>query len=314
MKTGDLTKSRGAVWTIQPVCPDTLSSMTDTLSIALISETFYDEDGRVRLHERLTEAKARGAQVAVLPELGCNRWCPATRKAIDSDAESPGGPRSTMQQEVASDVGIWLVGGSLIREDDGIRRNTALVIDAEGRLRSTYSKIHIPDEPGFWEADHYQADNEVPRPLDIAGIPMGIQICSDINRPAGTHILAAQGAEVILGPRSTELATYEKWKPVFQANALTGSCYVLSVNRPVPEDGVLIGGPSIAVAPNGKILLETTDAIGIVEINREEVRQARKDYPGYLAIPSELYARAWAGIAARPAHGPIGQANDTAMK
>ena len=288
--------------------------MTDTLTIALISETFYNENERDRLHQRLSEAKSKGAQLAVLPELGCNRWCPSTREPIDADAESAGGPRSLMQQAAAADVGIWLVGGSLIRGEDGIRRNTALVIDADGQLRSTYSKIHIPDEPGFWEADHYQADDQVPRPLDIAGIPMGIQICSDINRPAGTHILTAQGAEVILGPRSTELATYEKWKPVFQANALTGSCYVLSVNRPVPEDGVLIGGPSIAVAPNGKVLLETTDAVGIVEINREEVHQARKDYPGYLAIPSELYARAWAGIAARPAHGPIALANDTTMK
>lgn len=219
-----------------------------------------------------------------------------------------------MQQDVAADVGIWLVGGSLIRGQDGIRRNTALVIDADGQLRSSYSKIHIPDEPGFWEADHYQADDEIPRPLDIAGIPMGIQICSDINRPAGTHILAAQGAEIILGPRSTELATYEKWKPVFQANALTGSCYVLSVNRPVTEDGVLIGGPSIAVAPDGEILLETTDPIGIVEINRENVRQARKDYPGYLAIPSELYARAWASIPDRPAHAPIAQPSNNTMK
>ena len=286
--------------------------MTDLLTIALISETFYDEDGRDRLHERLTQAKASGARVAVLPELGCNRWCPSSKDAIDSDAESPDGPRAAMQQQVAADVGIWLVGGSLIRGEDGIRRNTALVVDEAGALRGTYSKIHIPDEPGFWEADHYQADDQIPRPLDICDVPMGIQICSDINRPAGTHILAAQGAEIILGPRSTELATYEKWKPVFQANALTGGCYVLSVNRPVPEDGVLIGGPSIAVAPNGKILLETTDPIGIVEINREEVRQARQDYPGYLAIPSELYARAWASIPSRPAHAPIGQPSGTA--
>jgi len=287
--------------------------MKDALTIALISETFYDEHGRDRLRERLTQARDKGAMVAVLPELGCNRWCPSTRDAVDSDAESPGGPRAAMQQEVAAEVGIWLVGGSLIRGEDDVRRNTALVIDPTGTLRGTYSKIHIPDEPGFWEADHYQADDEIPRPLNICDVPMGIQICSDINRPAGTHILTAQGAEIILGPRSTELATYEKWKPVFQANALTGGCYVLSVNRPVPEDGVLIGGPSIAVAPNGEILLETTDPIGIVEINREEVRQARKDYPGYLAIPSDLYARAWAGIPDRPAHAPIGLTNDTAM-
>ena len=279
--------------------------MSETLTIALISDTFYTDDARERLTNRLLEARDGGATVAVLPELGCNRWCPATRDPLDSDAEPPNGPRSDMQAAVAAEVGITLVGGSLIRGADGIRRNTALVFDSQGELQHTYSKIHIPDEPGFWEADHYQADDEIPRPLDIAGVPMGIQICSDINRPSGTYILAAQGAEVILGPRSTEQATYHKWRPVFEANALTGACYMLSVNRPVPEDGVLIGGASIAVAPTGEVLLETTDPVGIVTIDRSVVQQARRDYPGYLAIPSDLYARAWASITPRPAHEPI---------
>ena len=279
--------------------------MPETLTIALISDTFYTDDAADRLKERLQQARKGGATVAVLPELGCNRWCPATKDAIDSDAEPPNGPRAVMQAKAAAEVGITLVGGSLIRGDDGIRRNTALVFNEQGECCHHYSKIHIPDEPGFWEADHYDADDQIPRPLDIAGVPMGIQICSDINRPTGTLLLAAQGAEVILGPRSTEQATYQKWHPVFRANALTGACYVLSVNRPVPEDGVLIGGPSIAVAPDGEVLLETTDPVGIVSIDRERVHQARRDYPGYLAIPSDLYARAWSTIAPRPAHGPI---------
>ena len=291
--------------------PDTLWVMSEQLSIALISDTFHTEDGSTRLADRLKEARAGGATVAVLPELGCNRWCPATQDQCESDEEPPGGSLAAMQSKAAAEAGIWLVGGSLIRDTDGIRRNSVLVFDPQGSLCHRYSKIHIPDEPGFWEADHYQADDQIPRPLDIAGVPMGIQICSDINRPAGTHILAAQGAEVILGPRSTEQITYEKWRPVFQANALTGSCYVLSVNRPSPEDGVLIGGPSIAVAPNGEVILETTDPVGIITIDRNVVHKARKEYPGYLAIPSDLYAKAWASIPPRLAHGPIENSIDS---
>ena len=65
---------------------------------------------------------------------------------------------------------------------------------------------------------------------------------------------------------------------------------MLSVNRPAPEEGVLIGGPSIAVAPDGEVLMETTDPVAIVSIDRSVVHQARRDYPGYLAIPSDLYA------------------------
>ena len=285
--------------------------MTDLLTIALISDTFADRDPDQRLRQRLQEARDAGATVAVLPELGCNRWCPSTRDPLDSDAEAPGGRRAQMQAEAAADIGIFLVGGSLILDPDGIRRNSVLVFDDTGQQVHRYSKIHIPDEPGFWEADHYQADTEIPRPAPIAGVPMGIQICSDINRPTGSLLLAAQGAEVILGPRSTELATYRKWYPVFLANALTGGCYVLSVNRPAPEDGVRIGGPSIAVAPDGEVLLETTDPVGVVTIDRRRVHQARRDYPGYLAIPSDLYARAWASIAPRPAHAPISEPADT---
>ena len=279
--------------------------MTDQLTLSLISDTFHDRDPADRLRQRLQESRDAGATVAVLPELGCNRWCPSTREAVATDAEAPGGPRARMQAEAAAEIGITLVGGSLILDDDGVRRNSVLVFDDRGHQIHRYSKIHIPDEPGFWEADHYQADTDIPRPADIAGVPMGIQICSDINRPTGTLLLAAQGAEVILGPRSTEQATYAKWYPVFCANALTGACYMLSVNRPAPEDGVLIGGPSIAVAPDGEVLLETTDPVGIVTIDRRRVAEARRAYPGYLAIPSDLYARAWASIPPRPAHGPI---------
>jgi predicted amidohydrolase len=129
-------------------------------------------------------------------------------------------------------------------------------------------------------------------------MPVGMQICSDNNRPEGSHLLGAQGAEAILIPRATEQRTYERWKVVFRANALTSTAYVLSVNRPEPEAGVLIGGPSVAVDPEGRMLVETTDQLAVVALERDVVRQARVDYPGYLPIRANLYARAWAALAA----------------
>ena len=86
-----------------------------------------------------------------------------------------------------------------------------------------------------------------PRRIDAFGIPIGVQLCSDINRPEGTHLLGAQGAMATLNPRATEEATYQRWKVVFRANAMTSACYVLSVNRPYPEQGVPLGGPSVPV-------------------------------------------------------------------
>jgi predicted amidohydrolase len=103
----------------------------------------------------------------------------------------------------------------------------------------------------------------------------------------------------VLAPRATEERTYQRWKVVFRANALTSCCFVLSVNRPYPEDGVLIGGASIAVDPNGQVLVETTDAIAIVTLDVEVVQRARIGYPGYLPVRAQLYAAAWDEIAGR---------------
>jgi predicted amidohydrolase len=137
------------------------------------------------------------------------------------------------------------------------------------------------------------------------GMRLGFQICSDNNRPFGCHILGAQGAEVILNPRATEAATYVKWRPIWQANALTSACWILSVNRPSPEGGVQIGGASIVVAPDGTVVLETEDPVAVVTVDRDAVLQARKGYPGYLAFPTDLYAKAWASVSPRAANAPI---------
>lgn len=271
-----------------------------TFTVALISDVFYDDEPERRLRLRLAEAKTRGAQLAVLPELPLNPWSPATQTPRDDDAEPPGGPRAKMQADAARAIGIGLVGGAIVRDPaTGRRQNTALIFDAAGTLLASYAKLHIPEEPGFWETSHYDAGIEPPRPIDGFPLRFGVQICSDINRPEGAHLLGAYGAEMIVAPRATEQATYERWKIVFRANALTSALYVLSVNRPRPEQDVLIGGPSIAVAPNGQVLLETTAPVAEVRLNRAAIAQARVDYPGYLPVRADLYAKAWAAAPRR---------------
>ncbi|MDG2292613.1 MAG: carbon-nitrogen hydrolase family protein, partial [Phycisphaerales bacterium] len=250
----------------------------------------------------LNEAKSQGAQLAVLPEIVVLPWSPATPEPRDEDAEAADGPRHSMLSQVAAETGIGLLGGLIERTNTGRRFNTCVLFDSEGTPIHRYRKIHIPDEPGFHECDHYDAGDDPPSPVHAFGWSMGVQICSDMNRPAGAQLLAARGCECILGPRSTEEATYWKWRPVFIANALTCCTYMLSVNRPGPEQDVLIGGPSIAVAPTGEVLLETTDPIGLVTLDRDVLEQARQGYPGYLAVPSSLYARGWATIPPRAAH------------
>ena len=270
------------------------------LTVALVSEVFWQPDGIGRLGSTLDQCVERGADVAVLPEIPLNPWRPATTVPHDEDAEPMDGPRATAMANAARAAGIGLVGGIIHRDPaTGRRTSRLLVFDREGTLAATYEKLHLPEEPGFWETSHYEPGTLAPERIDAFGLPVGVQICSDNNRPEGSHLLGAQGVQAILIPRATEERTYQRWKIVFRANALTSCCYVLSVNRPDPEEGVLIGGPSIAVDPNGAVLLETTDRIGVVTLESRVVSEARIAYPGYLPVRARLYADAWGEIAGR---------------
>lgn len=267
------------------------------LRVALISETFYEPDGHVRLKQVLAEAAGRGADLALLPELPLNPWAPATKEPRHDDAEPMDGERVRAQSEAAAEAEIGLIGGIIHRGEGDRRTNRSVMFDRAGTVIGTYDKLHLPEEDGFWETSHYEPGAEPPRPIDAFGLRLGVQICSDTNRPEGTHLLGAQGAMAVLIPRATEERSYQRWKAVFRANALTSCMYVLSVNRPHPEHNVLIGGPSVAFDPNGELLVESTDTIELVTLDAGVVAEARRAYPGYLPIRARLYADAWNQVA-----------------
>ncbi|MGI9013025.1 MAG: carbon-nitrogen hydrolase family protein [Phycisphaerales bacterium] len=277
-----------------------------SFSFALISDVFHQQDGADRLRAHLATAKKQGASLAVLPELPCNPWSPATKTPRDDDAETlESGGRVFMQADAAREAGIALLGGILQKLHDGTRRNTAILFNQQGQIAATYSKMHLPEEPGFWETSHYEAGNEPPRAIsDVLPIRVGMQICSDINRPEGCHLLGADGAQLILAPRATEQATWQRWRPVLMANAVTSCAFVASVNRPREEQGVLIGGPSFVVTPNLEVLLESTDTVATVTIDTSAIEHAKVEYPGYLPVRADVYARAWQRIADRVSEVP----------
>jgi predicted amidohydrolase len=271
-----------------------------TLTVALVHDVFQGPDGPERLTGTLEACRGDGADFAVLPELPLDSWAPATRVVRDEDAEEPGGPRHRGMAEAARRAGIAVLGGAITRDPaTGRRLNRALLFDADGGLVGGYDKLHLPSEEGFWESDHYEPGDQPPRRIDALGFALGVQICSDMNRPGGSQLLAAQGVEAILGPRCTPPASYARWRDVIRANAITSAAYFLSTNRPAPEAGVPIGGPSLAVGPDGSVLLETTDRFGLVTLDGDAVARARADYPGYLDFRAGIYASAWAGLKKR---------------
>ena len=263
------------------------------IRVALIREVFHQDHQGELLRECLSEAKSQGASIAVLPEIPLNPWSPATRTARDDDAEPVNGPRAIRQAEAAAEVGIGLVGGVIERREDGQRRNQALVYGSDGRVLGRFAKCHIPDEPGFYEADHYGPGEEFATPIQGLDLPIGVQICSDANRPEGTHLLAGLGAELVVVPRSTLKETWSRWRPVLIASALTSCCYMATVNRPAPEGGVEIGGPTFAVAPDGEVLVEGEERVMVFDVDRAAMPRFRMEYPGYIALRHDLYARGW---------------------
>lgn len=261
------------------------------MRVALLTQVFpgpFD-----RLATALAEAVRDGARLAVLPELALNEWEPiGTRTPRDEDSEPDEGPRYRALSAAAREVGIALVGGAILRDHEGRRHNTALVFDRGGELVARYRKLHLPDEESFFEVSHYQPGGEAPRPVHVEDVDLGIQLCSDIQRPSGAQLLAAAGVHLLVVPRATPPASYERWKIVMRAAALTSAAFLISVNRP-EEPGSPCGGPSVVIDPNGDVTLETTGPLAVMDIDPKVAERARREYPGYLSHRGEVYAEGW---------------------
>ena len=262
------------------------------LTVALLREVFARQGDNEQFRAQLKEANRRGADLAILPELPYNAWSPATRQLNKDDAEGPAGWRETMQSEAARAAQISVLGG-VIQQVGNNRFNRAIMSDRSGETIARYDKVHLPDEEGFREPCHYAPGLKPPVPFKHLGVRFGIQICSDANRPVGSHLLAAQGAQVILAPRASSPASWPQWRLAYQSIALTCGVWVISVGRPSPEFGVQIGGPALIVDPKGSVVVETVDSLSIHTIDAAESDRARDDYPGYLEWPADLYATGW---------------------
>ncbi len=270
----------------------------ESVRVALVTDVFPGEAGGARLYDRLRQARERGAALAVLPELPLNSWSPATKVSRDEDAEEPEGPRQRLMAQAASDVGIGVLGGAIVRDPEtGRRHNTALLYDGRGRCLDRYRKVHLPEEEGYWETSHYEAGAAAPRVVRAFGLDVGVQVCSDVNRPTGFQLLAAAGVDLVCAPRATPPETYDRWRLVLRANAVMACAFVLSANRPNPGGDAPIGGPSLAIAPDGSVLGETTEPVFAVDLDRTMLSTCRADYPGYLRRFPELYADGWRDVA-----------------
>src|SRR5436305_6395620 len=191
---------------------------------------------------RIREAAARGARLVCLPELFRTRYfCQREDAAAFDLAEPVPGPTTDALARLARELGIAVVGSVFERRAAGGYHNTAVILDADGALRGLYRKMHIPDDPLYYEKYYFTPGDLSFRDYDTRFGRIGTLVCWDQWYPEGARLTALQGATVLFYPTAIgwhprEKATHgaqqlDAWRTIQRSHAIANGCYVAAVNR-----------------------------------------------------------------------------------
>ncbi len=244
---------------------------------------------------RIGKLARRGAQVIALPELFLTPYfCQRRDKKFFALAEPVPGPTTRVLQTVAAARKAVITTSIFERAGGGKFYNTAVVIDADGKLRGKYRKMHIPDDPKnyYGEAYYFTPGNLGVRVFQTQYAKIATLICWDQWFPEGARIAAAQGARIIIYPTAIGFqlkakagineAEHEAWQVIQRAHAIANGVFVAAVNRVGLEQHLRFWGTSFVSDPYGRVLAQGST-------NREEdllvpcdlnvINQMRKDWP-----------------------------------
>jgi N-carbamoylputrescine amidase len=249
---------------------------------------------------RVREAAASGAQVICLPELFRSRYfCQTEDHASFELAESIPGPTSETLARVAKEAGVVVIGSLFERRAAGIYHNTAVVFDADGSTRGLYRKMHIPDDPAYYEKFYFAPGDLGFRAFDTAVGRIGTLVCWDQWYPEAARLTALAGADVLFYPTAIGWHPGEKaefgvaqasaWQTIQRAHAIANGVYVAAINRvglekPKSGDGAGIEfwGGSFVADPFGVVLEEasrTEEQTLIVTCDRRHQETVRQHWP-----------------------------------
>ncbi|HWF72837.1 MAG TPA: carbon-nitrogen hydrolase family protein [Solirubrobacteraceae bacterium] len=237
--------------------------------------------------DRLVRAAvAGGAELVVLPEkwnvLGTNAHMAAGAEALD-------GPSITWARELAAELAIDLVAGSIVERVEGREKtmNTSVHVGPDGEIRTVYRKLHMfdveVDGTVYRESDLEEPGEEIVVTELAGGIVAGLSVCYDVRFPELYRILAVQGAEIITVPAAFTLATTrDHWETLLRARAIENQCFVIAPNQiGAHPPGDRCGGRSLIVDPWGVPLAMAGDgetAI-VAELDFERLREIRRTLP-----------------------------------
>jgi N-carbamoylputrescine amidase len=246
-------------------------------------------------------AAASGAEVVCLPELFRSTYfCQREDHSFFALAESVPGPTTDQLGQVAKELGVAIIAGLFEKRAEGLYHNTAVVIDADGSLVGKYRKMHIPDDPLFYEKFYFAPGDLGFQAFQIRFAKIGVLVCWDQWYPEAARLTALRGANIVFYPTAIGWHPAEKvefgrrqhqsWELIQRSHAIANGCFVVSVNRTGLEkdpaipagDGIEFWGQSFVADPSGEVLWRgpvDQPATQVVPVDLSQLDFARTHWP-----------------------------------
>jgi N-carbamoylputrescine amidase len=255
---------------------------------------------------RLTEQAARqGANIICTQELFRSQYfCQTEDHRFFKLAETIPGPSTDALAKIAKKHRAVIIASLFERRAAGLYHNTAVVIETDGSIKGIYRKMHIPDDPLYYEKFYFTPGDTGFRAWDTTYAKIGVLVCWDQWYPEGARLTALQGAEIIFYPTAIGwhpsekeeygVAQHDSWELIQRSHAVANGCYICAPNRiglekiagvdgkPVNDEGIEFWGQSFVASPNGQIVAKASsdrEEVMVVPVDLEKVEFSRTHWP-----------------------------------
>ena len=271
------------------------------MKIALIqqSKTADIAKNKQDLARGIADAASKGAELVVLQELHNSLYFCQVESTDNFDLAEPiPGPSTEFYSQVAKDNNVVLVTSLFERRAAGLYHNTAVVFEKDGSIAGKYRKMHIPDDPAYYEKFYFTPGDRGFHPIPTSVGVLGVQVCWDQWYPEGARLMALQGAELLIYPTAIGWESSDTdeekarqlgaWQTVQRGHAVANGLPVIAVNRcgwePDPSgqtNGITFWGHSFVAGPQGEFIAEagTDEEIMIVDIDMKRCENVRRWWP-----------------------------------
>ena len=251
------------------------------------------EDNRARLAGKIRRLAQEGARLVVLQELHNGLYfCQTEDVNVFDQAEPIPGPSTEFFGQLAKETGVVIVTSLFERRSTGLYHNTAVVLEKDGTIAGKYRKMHIPDDPCYYEKFYFTPGDLGFQPIDTSVGRLGVLVCWDQWYPEAARLMALAGAELLVYPTAIgydpndtpdeQQRQHMAWQTVQRGHAVANGLPVVTVNRVGNEDGVPFWGTSFVAGPQGELLFEAPtdeETEAVVEVDMQRSEQVRRWWP-----------------------------------